>query len=114
MDAPDNRINRREFLQKGAIVAAGSATLSSTAASYSRIAGANDRISLGHIGIGSRGSELDGIVGTLKDSKNATSVAFGSPDAALLLQLPIKSEVLKMAIINNIFFMIFILGDNYF
>jgi hypothetical protein len=42
MDTADSKINRREFLQKGAVVAAGSAALSSTAVSYSRIAGAND------------------------------------------------------------------------
>src|SRR6202163_2756937 len=46
MDSSDSKINRREFLQRSAVVAAGSAALSSTALSYSRIAGANDRISL--------------------------------------------------------------------
>lgn len=74
MDNSDNKLNRREFLQKSAVVAAGSAALSSTALS-SRIAGANDRISLGHIGIGNRGSELDGIVARLKDSKNVEMTA---------------------------------------
>ena len=68
-------VNRREFLEKGAVVAAGSAALSSTALSYSRIAGANDRISLGHIGVGARGSELDGIVASLKDQKNVEMTA---------------------------------------
>src|SRR6267142_576802 len=68
MDNSDGKINRREFLQKSAVVAAGNAALSSTALSYSRIAGANDRISLGHIGIGNRGGELDGIVALLKDT----------------------------------------------
>jgi len=38
--------------------------------SLRRIAGANDRISLGHIGVGNRGSRLDGIVARLKDQKN--------------------------------------------
>ena len=75
MDNPESKINRREFLQKGAVVAAGSAALSSTALSYSRIAGANDRISLGHIGIGNRGSELDGIAGSLKDKSNVEMTA---------------------------------------
>src|SRR6195256_2218881 len=75
MDSSDSKINRREFLQKGAVVAAGGAALSSTAMSYTRIAGANDRISLGHIGIGNRGSELDGIVGLLKVTKNAEVTA---------------------------------------
>ena len=75
MESSDSKINRREFLQKGAVVAAGSAALSSTALSYSRIAGANDRISLGHIGVGARGSELDGIVAPLKDQKNVEMTA---------------------------------------
>ena len=70
MERSENKINRREFLQKSAAVAAGSAALSSTALSYTRIAGANDRISLGHIGVGNRGSELDGIVASLKDQNN--------------------------------------------
>ena len=75
MNSSDGKINRREFLHQGAVVAAGSAALSNAALSYSRIAGANDRISLGHIGIGSRGRELDGIVAVLKDSKNAEVTA---------------------------------------
>ena len=73
MNRSDSKINRREFLQKGAVVAAGSATWSSPALSYSRIAGANDRISLGHIGIGNRGRELDGIVASLKGKKKCGS-----------------------------------------
>ena len=75
MDSSDSKINRREFLQRSAVVAAGSAALSSTALSYARIAGANERISLGHIGVGSRGSELDGIVAFLKDQKNVEMTA---------------------------------------
>ena len=75
MDNSDGKINRREFLQRSAVVAAGNAALSSTALSYSRIGGANDRISLGHIGIGNRGGELDGIVALLKDTKNAEVTA---------------------------------------
>jgi predicted dehydrogenase len=46
-----------------------------TALSYARIPGANDRISLGHIGVGSRGSELAGLISTLKDSKNVEMTA---------------------------------------
>src|SRR5947209_18559159 len=75
MNRPDRKINRREFLQKGAVVAAGGATLGNTALSYTRIAGANDRISLGHIGIGNRGRELDGIVALLRDAKNVEVTA---------------------------------------
>ena len=43
--------------------------------SYGRIAGANERISLGHIGIGNRGTELDSIVASLKDSHNVELTA---------------------------------------
>ena len=56
-------INRRIFLNKTATVIAGGAAFGSTALSYARIIGANDRISLGHIGIGSRGNDLVEIAG---------------------------------------------------
>jgi predicted dehydrogenase len=75
MHSSDSKLNRREFLHTTAVMAAGSAALSSTALSYSRIAGANERISLGHIGIGNRGSELDGIVALLKETKNTEVTA---------------------------------------
>ncbi len=75
MNTSDSKINRREFLQKSAVVATASATLSTTALSYARIVGANERISLGHIGIGNRGRELDGIVAVLKETKNAEVTA---------------------------------------
>jgi len=41
-----------------------------TAISYSRILGANDRISLAHVGIGNRGRDLDLIASKLKSSHN--------------------------------------------
>jgi predicted dehydrogenase len=63
-------INRRDFLGKSAAAIAGVAILPATALSYSRILGANDRISLGHIGIGSRGTDLDLIASKLKSSHN--------------------------------------------
>lgn len=63
-------MGRREFLRKSAIAAAGSAAVKSTALSYTRIAGANDRIALGHIGIGTRGKELDAMAAQLKATKN--------------------------------------------
>ena len=75
MDQSETKLNRRDFLQKSAVVAAGSVAVNSTALSYTRIVGANDRISLGHIGVGNRGSELDGIVGSLKDQKNVEMTA---------------------------------------
>jgi predicted dehydrogenase len=61
------KINRRSFLSKSATIMGGAA-LASTALSYKNIVGANDRISLAHIGIGSRGSELDQIAAQLKTS----------------------------------------------
>src|SRR3979490_408625 len=75
MDTSESKVNRRDFLQKGAVVVAGSAALSRTALSYAPIAGANDRSSLGQIGVGNRGSELDGIVARLKDQKNVEMTA---------------------------------------
>ena len=62
----NSQMDRRTFL--GSTVAAGGALLASTALSYGKILGANDRISLGHIGTGSRGGDLSFIAGKLKDS----------------------------------------------
>jgi predicted dehydrogenase len=62
-------LNRRSFLNQSA------AALTGSALSYSRIQGANERISLGHIGIGSRGTELAWIVSQLKDKKNVEMTA---------------------------------------
>ncbi len=69
-----NRLNRRSFLNKTAGAVAGSA-LASTAFSYARIKGANDRILLGHIGTGGRGSGLDFMVSKLKDKFNVEMYA---------------------------------------
>ncbi len=62
-------MNRRSFLNQSA------AALAGTALSYSRVKGANERISLGHIGIGSRGSELAWIASQLKDKQNVEMTA---------------------------------------
>ncbi len=67
-------IDRREFLSQGARIAAGAA-VGTTALSYSRILGANDRISLGHIGVGNRGRGLDHIAAKLKDRHNVEMTA---------------------------------------
>jgi len=76
---PGGNITRRTFLDRSATVALGAALLggaktqarsAQTAASYGRVLGANDRISLGHIGIGNRGRGLEYILSQLKDSKN--------------------------------------------
>ncbi len=66
-----DRPSRRSFLNQAATLAAGA----STALSYSRIRGANERISLGHIGIGSRGSGLAWIASKSKDSHNVEMTA---------------------------------------
>ena len=62
-------IGRRSFLFAGA------ATIGASALSYGRILGANDRISLGHIGVGRRGRELAGVVAELKDSHKVEMTA---------------------------------------
>src|SRR6266700_2799188 len=71
----EDKINRRSFLNRTAGMAAGAAALSSTALSYGRIVGANERISLAHIGIGNRGTELDWIASRLKDSHHVEITA---------------------------------------
>ncbi len=68
------RLDRREFLGQSAKIT-GAVAFASSALSYSRILGANDRISLGHIGIGNRGSGLLDIVGRLKDRHNVEMTA---------------------------------------
>ena len=70
-----SRINRRAFLGKSAAMIAGGVVLPHTALSYGNIVGANDRISLGHIGIGSRGGDLDLIASKLKDSHHVEMIA---------------------------------------
>ncbi|HVN04890.1 MAG TPA: Gfo/Idh/MocA family oxidoreductase [Bryobacteraceae bacterium] len=62
-------LDRRSFLNQG------TAALAGTALSYSRILGANERISLGHIGVGSRGTELAWMAAQLKDKKNVEMTA---------------------------------------
>src|SRR6266702_8117428 len=70
-----SQINRRAFLGKSAAVIAGGGVLPRTALSYGNIVGANDRISLGHIGIGSRGGDLDSIASKLKSSHHVEMIA---------------------------------------
>jgi len=62
MNSSEAKVGRREFLQKSALIATATAAVNTALFPYSRIAGANDRISLGHIGVGHRGAELDGMV----------------------------------------------------
>jgi len=70
MNDSDRGMDRKTFLAKSAALVAGGAAFASSALSYSRIAGANDRIALAHIGNGSRGSDLDWIASQLKSSHN--------------------------------------------
>ncbi len=67
-------MDRRRFLSSSAAVIAG-AVLPRTASSYENIVGANDRISLGHVGNGSRGGDLDLIASKLKSSHNVEMTA---------------------------------------
>ncbi|MGB2633181.1 MAG: Gfo/Idh/MocA family oxidoreductase [Candidatus Acidiferrum sp.] len=70
MSDPKSTMSRKTFLTKSAALLAGGAASASTSLSYSRIAGSNGRISLAHIGNGSRGSDLDLIASQLKTSHN--------------------------------------------
>ena len=73
-NSDDRKVDRRAFLGATAGVVASSA-FSSTALSYRRILGANDRIALGHIGVGNRGCGLHTMVSHLKDKHNVETVA---------------------------------------
>ncbi len=70
MSDPKSTMSRKTFLTKSTALLAGGAASASTSLSYSRIAGSNGRISLAHIGNGSRGSDLDLIASQLKTSHN--------------------------------------------
>ena len=79
----ENTMTRRTFLDRSATAVVGAALLgdaksagaaSLTASSYERVIGANDRIQLGHVGIGNRGRGLEYILSQLKDSKNVEVV----------------------------------------
>ena len=68
-------MNRRAFLHQAVGAMAGGATMGSTALSYGRIIGANDRISLAHVGIGNRGRGLESILSLVKDKMNVEVTA---------------------------------------
>ena len=74
MSDSGQRIDRRTFLGTTGILTAGAA-VGTTALSYARILGANDRIALGHIGVGNRGGDLLSIAGGLKSSHNVEMTA---------------------------------------
>src|SRR6185312_1773929 len=73
MSESKTKTDRRTFLAGSAAVIG--AAVIPTAVSYARILGANDRISLAHIGIGNRGQELDWIIGQHKTDKNVEMTA---------------------------------------
>jgi predicted dehydrogenase len=70
MSSSDGSIDRREFLSKSAALITAGSALAQTALSYGKILGANDRISLCHVGTGSRGADLDWIASQLAASHN--------------------------------------------
>jgi plasmid replication initiation protein len=68
-------INRRTFLRQTTNAVVGAVGLGTTARSYARILGANDRVSLGHVGVGNRGRGLQLILAHLKDLLNVETSA---------------------------------------
>ncbi len=62
-------LSRRNLLIGGTTLAG------ATAVSYGRVAGANDRIYVGHVGIGRRGRELASVLAGLRKSHNVEAVA---------------------------------------
>ena len=75
MTESSRQFDRRTFMTGSAAVLASGAIMPRTALSYGNILGANDRISLGHIGIGSRGDDLDLIVSKLKSTHHVEMTA---------------------------------------
>jgi predicted dehydrogenase len=63
-------MDRRSFLRQAAGAVTEAAVLATTARSYARIRGANERLVLGHVGVGNRGRGLEYILGQIKDSHN--------------------------------------------
>jgi len=74
MSDSKKRIDRRSFLA-GSAALIGGAAIAPTASSYSRILGANARISLAHIGPGSRGQELAWVVAQHRSRHNVEMTA---------------------------------------
>jgi predicted dehydrogenase len=74
MGDPQESIGRRSFLAKSAL-AAGGVSFATSAFSYGRILGANDRISLCHIGVGSRGRDLASVVSQVSKANNVELTA---------------------------------------
>jgi predicted dehydrogenase len=75
-----NQLSRRNFIEKTAIGLAGATVsigkpASMSAASYKRIAGANDRIQIGFLGCGSRSSGHQNMVKMVEKEKNLGVIA---------------------------------------
>jgi predicted dehydrogenase len=68
-------LSGKSQMSRRSLLIAGAAALGSTAISYSRVAGANDRISLAQVGIGNRGRELASVAADLKDRHNVEMTA---------------------------------------
>jgi len=73
MTKSETKVDRRTFLAGSAALIGAAAV--PTAVSYARILGANDRLSLAHIGPGSRGRELAWIVAQHKTTHNVEITA---------------------------------------
>src|SRR5947208_4795953 len=73
MSKSETKTDRRSFLT-GSAALIGAAVMPN-AASYGRILGANDRISLAHIGPGNRGQELAWIIAQHKTTHNVEMTA---------------------------------------
>jgi len=70
----EKEISRRTFLDRTAAAVAGAA-VPMTALSYGRVPGANNRIMLGHVGVGNRGRGLEWITAQLSGKMNAEVTA---------------------------------------
>lgn len=66
-EEPRTAVSSASEISRRSLVMAGAIALGTTAISYGRVAGANDRISLAQVGIGRRGRELAAVVAGLKD-----------------------------------------------
>ena len=75
MRGPEERPGLGAGLGRRTLLLSTAAAVGSTALSYGRIKGANDRISLGQIGIGARGRELASVAEDLKGSHNVEMIA---------------------------------------
>ena len=69
------KVGRRTFRRRTTGAVVGGAAFASTAQSYARIVGPNDRLSLGHAGIGNRGRALQFILPRLRDKLNVETTA---------------------------------------